>query len=268
MENAKTILVIDKNYDMQEQYRELLRETPYLLAGTASDGSTGLSMIRNLEPDLVIMEMILPQMDGFELLEHLQRDNSLRKRPVILIVTVTSVDAFIEKAFRLGADYYMLKPVNKASFLRRISSLIKEGHRQAESPYTRSYSPRNDFESQDLEEVITELLRNIGVPPHVKGYQFIRDAAMIVTEKPSAINSITKVLYPTIAKMNNTTPTGVERSIRHAIEITFRREDAPYRDKLFSYAVSDGRKHPGSSEFIAVISDRARMIMTRRRPQQ
>ena len=162
-----------------------------------------------------------------------------------------------EEAFELGASYYILKPFDRKSVIRKVKQ-AKEKRRSANAAYV-SMDKKSDLTMHDLEVIITNMIHEIGVPAHIKGYQYLREAIMMSVQDIEMLNSITKILYPTIAKKFQTTPSRVERAIRHAIEVAWSRGRMETLDALFGYTINTGKGKPTNSEFIALIADKIRL---------
>lgn len=176
------------------------------------------------------------------------------------MISAIGKENITENAFNLGAMYYIMKPFENDMILRRIHQvterqILQPGHTQKnrQTDYTTEYREKN------LETDVTNIIHEIGVPAHIKGYQYLRDAIIMSVDNREVINSITKVLYPTIAKMNKTTPSRVERAIRHAIEVAWSRGKMDTIDELFGYTIHTGKGKPTNSEFIALIADKIRL---------
>ncbi len=261
MKQEKKIVIIDGNHEMLNFYEQCLEETDYRISGAAADGKTGLELVREHKPDIVIMEMILPRIDGLELLDHLFKNRDIPKKPAVLIVSCIRKEDLIESAFNSGAAYYLLKPLSKDSLLKRLDNIWESRQLLSEpAAYGRLYTihGKNDPE-KSLEEKVTRLLRALAVPAHIKGYQYLRDCIMIAARQKESIHSVTKSLYPAVAKMNHTTTANVERSIRNAIQITFSRNHSQLLDRLFAYTINRKGERPTSAEFIAILADHIRL---------
>jgi two-component system response regulator (stage 0 sporulation protein A) len=190
------------------------------------------------------MDLVLTGMDGLEVLEQLGSD-----RPRVLVLSAFARSAFSERLPQLGVDYFMLKPCRMASLMDRIRQLGRQEIPElAES--------REDTARQQLDRQITAIIHDIGVPAHIKGYQYLREAIGLAVEDMEVINAVTKVLYPAVAKKYSTTASRVERAIRHAIEVAWDRGDLETLQKYFGYTVSNAKGKPTNSEFIAMIADR------------
>ena len=193
-------------------------------------------------------------------MEKMHQDRTIKKMPSFIVVSAVGQERITEDAFNLGADYYVLKPFDTQMLLNRIKHMKTSASRRTreiarkEAPEEKSaYSQRN------LETDVTNIIHEIGVPAHIKGYQYLRDAIILCVNDMEMLNSITKILYPTIAKRQQTTPSRVERAIRHAIEVAWSRGKMDTIDELFGYTVSTGKGKPTNSEFIALIADKIRL---------
>lgn len=239
------------------------------VVGMAKDGEEALSIISTLKPDVVLLDVIMPHLDGLGVLERL---NSMRleKRPICIMLSAVGQDKITQKAITLGAQYYVVKPFDIEVLIKRIKELryyqpsTNRGSfivKETKSQYI-DIPQQIDKKSEDgLEALVTNIIHEVGVPAHIKGYQYLRDAIIMVINDMDILNSITKQLYPSIAKQYNTTPSRVERAIRHAIEVAWSRGKMDTIDKLFGYTVNNGKGKPTNSEFIALIADRLRLEM-------
>ena len=214
-------------------------------------------------PDILILDLIMPHMDGFGVLEALN-SAELKKYPRVIIASAIGQDSMIQKSMALGAQYYLVKPVNLSLLVKRINQLSDalyggiQGD-EANSNLRKSLVMKESLLNNDLEIDITNLIHEVGVPAHIKGYQYLRDAITLVVNNMDYLSAVTKELYPAIAKMNNTTPSRVERAIRHAIEIAWNRGKLETLDSLFGYTVKTDKGKPTNSEFIAIIADKLRL---------
>ena len=200
---------------------------------------------------------------GFGVLEALN-SAELKKYPRVIIASAIGQDSMIQKSMALGAQYYLVKPVNLSLLVKRINQLSDalyggiQGD-EANSNLRKSLVMKESLLNNDLEIDITNLIHEVGVPAHIKGYQYLRDAITLVVNNMDYLSAVTKELYPAIAKMNNTTPSRVERAIRHAIEIAWNRGKLETLDSLFGYTVKTDKGKPTNSEFIAIIADKLRL---------
>ena len=200
----------------------------------------------------------MPKMDGLTIMEKVNQDTTLKKRPAFIVVSAVGQERITEDAFNLGAAYYILKPFDNEMLLNRIKNVRGLTPRRGDFRGTAAEG-RNPRQERNLELDVTNIIHEIGVPAHIKGYQYLRDAIILSVEDMEMLNSITKILYPTIAKKYQTTPSRVERAIRHAIEVAWSRGKMDTIDELFGYTVSTGKGKPTNSEFIALIADKIRL---------
>ena len=202
----------------------------------------------------------MPKLDGLEVMQQVNRDTSLKKRPAFIVISAIGQENITENAFSLGAMYYIMKPFENDMILRRIHQVTEKQMLQPVHQIKgRTVEYVSEYREKNLEADVTNVIHEIGVPAHIKGYQYLRDAIMMSVEDMEMLNSITKILYPTIAKKHQTTPSRVERAIRHAIEVAWSRGKMDTIDALFGYTVSNGKGKPTNSEFIALIADKIRL---------
>ena len=243
MEAVKRVLIADTGEGSRRGLADYLnQEADFQVVGQTEDGPSLLRMVKELEPDAVVMDLVLTGMDGLEVVEEL---NSLPNRPKILILTRYTRGNIIEEAADRGADYYITKPSRPSMVCERLRSLTAA---------ERTASEGND--RVDLEARVTAIIHEVGVPAHIKGYQYLREAILIAVDDMDVINAVTKVLYPEVAKRFGTTASRVERAVRHAIEVAWDRGDLETLQKYFGYTVSNSKGKPTNSEFIAMIADR------------
>lgn len=255
------VAIADDNEKMVDMLGKLIEEDKELeLVGKAHNGEEICKIIQNKEPDVVVLDIIMPKVDGLSVMEKVNQDRNLKKTPSFIVVSAVGQERITEDAFNLGADYYVLKPFDTQMLLNRIKHMRsfaakknKEITRKEVQEEKTAYSLRN------LETDVTNIIHEIGVPAHIKGYQYLRDAIILCVNDMEMLNSITKILYPTIAKRQQTTPSRVERAIRHAIEVAWSRGKMDTIDELFGYTVSTGKGKPTNSEFIALIADKIRL---------
>ncbi len=257
------IIIADDNKEFSDILFEFLNNQGDIeVVGMASDGNEACELIAEKLPDIAILDIIMPHLDGLGVLEKV-RSMSLKKRPLFIILSAVGQDKITQRALSLGAEYYIVKPFDMDVLVSRIRQL-KDSN---QSPIIRSdYTPeaKSSYRAptqRNLEVEVTNVMHEIGVPAHIKGYQYLRDAIMMVVKDLDIINSITKQLYPSIAREYNTTPSRVERAIRHAIEVAWSRGQVETIDALFGYTVSLGKGKPTNSEFIAMVADKLRLEM-------
>lgn len=245
------VFVADDSKDFIEAVKVNLPIDRIEIIGTASDGFEALERIEKLSPDVVLLDVVLSGLDGLQLLKNAQ---ALTKKPVFIVTTAIRNEKIMQDAIALGAAYYMLKPFDFAVLADRIAGFCTKGAHRVES--TLSFPKENEL---SLEAQVTQIMHELGVPAHIKGYQYMREAIMMAVEDMEVINSITKLLYPSVAKRFSTTPSRVERAIRHAIEVAWDRGDIDVLDSIFGYTVQNDKGKPTNSEFIAMIADKLRL---------
>ena len=255
------VAVADDNEKMVEVLGQIIEEDKDLeLVGKAHNGEEICKIIREKEPDVVVLDIIMPKMDGLAVMEQFVHSSNLKKIPAFIVVSAVGKERITEDAFSLGADYYVLKPFDNRMLLNRIKHVRSIGEKKYREI---NRQPAKQEESSvalgNLETDVTNIIHEIGVPAHIKGYQYLRDALILSVNDMEMLNSITKILYPTIAKKHQTTSSRVERAIRHAIEVACRRGKMDTIDALFGYTVSTGKGKPTNSEFIALIADKIRL---------
>lgn len=240
----------------------LKNEAGIRVVGQAEDGEDAYKMILKTKPDIVLMDVVLPKLDGVSVMEKVRKNDEVKNRPSFIVVTAAGSDHVTADAFRLGASYYIMKPFDckvVMDKIRRISEGRKRLPEQMDRKMIQPYETQREYMHKNLENDITRILHEIGIPAHIKGYQYLRDAIAISVEEEEILVSVTKVLYPTIAKKHQTTSSRVERAIRHAIEVSWNRGSLDVIDEIFGYTVSKGKGKPTNSEFIALISDKIRL---------
>lgn len=254
-----SIAIADDNERMVELLDSIVKKDDEIhIVGKANNGEDVYHMIKEKEPDVVLLDLIMPKLDGLSVMERINQDQTIKKHPKFIVISAIGQEGITEDAFNLGAHYYIMKPFDNDMVLNRVKSIkdfIGMGNRRGCGSH--NYNEQRTIEH--LENDVTDMIHEVGVPAHIKGYQYLRDAIMMVIEEPEMLNSITKILYPTIAKRNQTTPSRVERAIRHAIEVAWSRGNMEIINTLFSYTVSTGKGKPTNSEFIALIADKIRL---------
>lgn len=253
-----SVAIADDNERMVEILNNIVKKDNEIrIVGKANNGEDVYQMIKEKEPDVVLLDLIMPKLDGLSVMERINQDQTIKKHPKFIVISAIGQEGITEDAFNLGAHYYIMKPFDNEMVLNRVKS-IKNSIADGKSNHFSGVG--NDKRMiENLENQVTDMIHEVGVPAHIKGYQYLRDAIMMVIEEPDMLNSITKILYPTIAKRNQTTPSRVERAIRHAIEVAWSRGNMDIINSLFSYTVSTGKGKPTNSEFIALIADKIRL---------
>lgn len=254
------VLIADDNRDYMEILCEYMNADDRIeIIGCAYDGVEAMSMIRMTGPDVLILDMVMPNLDGLGVLERLQTAK-LPKSPKVLVVSAVLNDNIAAKTIAMGAEYFMLKPVDFEVLIERICMFANENEyagKELTVSEIREQSSKKRI--TDMETMVTEIIHEIGIPAHIKGYQYLRHAIIMVVDDLDIINSITKELYPTVAKDFNTTPSRVERAIRHAIEVAWDRGDTEVLNSFFGYTIANSKGKPTNSEFIAMIADKLRL---------
>ena len=223
------------------------------LVGKAKNGEEMCQIIKDKKPDVVLLDLIMPKMDGLTVMEQVSQDKNVSKRTYFIVVTAVGQERITEDAFNKGANYYIMKPFNNEMLLNRIKSVRKMFRNNDKK--NEDIKSENAVNGENLENRVTNMLHEIGIPAHIKGYHYLRDAIIMAVEDMDVLNAITKILYPTVAKKYQTTSSRVERAIRHAIEVAWSRGKLDTLDELFGYTVSTGKGKPTNSEFIALIAD-------------
>lgn len=249
------VVSIDDNPEIRENFREFLKTCQDIeLVGTAENGETGYELIKSKKPDVVILDIVMPELDGLGLLKKLSAEVNT---PRIIMYSAIGNDTVVQKTFSLGAEYYIMKPCpiqDIVSHIRRTTDIVSTS--SVISAHTRDTVNENNLES-----VITDIIHDIGVPAHIKGYGYLREAIGLCIKDDEFINSITKLLYPTVAKNFSTTSSRVERAIRHAIEVAWNRGREEILTDIFGYTIDTNKGKPTNGEFIAMISDSIKLKM-------
>jgi two-component system response regulator (stage 0 sporulation protein A) len=244
----------DDNKEFSEIMNEYLSQQPDIeVVGVAYNGEQIISIIDEKKPDVVILDIIMPHLDGIGVLERINTTGG--KRPKIIMLTAFGQETITQRVVELGADYYVLKPFNMEVLVSRIRQLA--GMITTQRPQVTAQA----IKAKSVDVEVTNIIREIGIPAHIKGYQYLRDAIMMIISEIELLGAVTKVLYPMIAEKYSTTPSRVERAIRHAIEVAWNRGNIDMINRLFGYTVKLEKGKPTNSEFMAMIADRLRMEM-------
>ncbi|MCM3801943.1 sporulation transcription factor Spo0A [Clostridioides difficile] len=258
------IVLADDNKDFCQVLKEYLsNEDDIDILGIAKDGIEALDLVKKTQPDLLILDVIMPHLDGLVVIEKLNTMD-IPKMPKIIVLSAVGQDKITQSAINLGADYYIVKPFDFVVFINRIRELVSNRVTQVEPkprPVQETQMTRSDFVKNvgNIETEITNIIHEIGVPAHIKGYLYLREAIKMVIDNVELLGAVTKELYPSIAKKFNTTPSRVERAIRHAIEVAWSRGKVDTINQLFGYTVHNTKGKPTNSEFIAMIADKLRL---------
>ncbi len=249
MESRINVLIADGNENFGELLKETLRQTEECnVAGIATDGLQAKELLQRTQPDVMVLDLTLSKLDSMDVLKFA---STMDKRPATVVTSNYVTDYVASMTSSLGAQYLMIKPCDPLAVVERIRE-IRDSRRGKKDGYRRP----NEV---NMESMVTSIIHEIGVPAHIKGYQYLREAIMIAVEDMDVINAITKVLYPQVAKTFATTPSRVERAIRHAIEVAWDRGDLETLQRFFGYTVSNTKGKPTNSEFIALIADKLQL---------
>ena len=253
------VAIGDDNERILEILGELINSDKDLtLVGKANNGEDMCQIIKNKQPDVVLLDLIMPKMDGLSVMDEVAKNKNLKKAPQFIVITAVGQEKITEDAFRKGASYYIMKPFQNETVLNRIKFIRQEvqhdNHRLGNTVINVHEAPE-----ENLEDRVTNMIHEIGIPAHIKGYHYLRDAIALVVENMELLGAVTKELYPTIAERNRTTPSRVERAIRHAIEVAWNRGKLETINALFGYTIQNDKGKPTNSEFIAIIADKLRL---------
>lgn len=267
------IMVADDNRDFNDLLTSFLQnEEDFEVVGSTFNGKDTLEMLQEHTPDVLLLDIIMPHLDGIGVLEQMA-EMELYPRPHVIMLTAFGHENITQKAVELGADYYILKPFSMEVLAERIRQLEQKhpsslqrftpsttsAYFAENTPGTSSGTRGEAVEAPPLEKEVTHILHEIGIPAHIKGYLYLRESIMQVVEEIDLLGSITKVLYPRIAEKYDTTPSRVERAIRHAIEVAWSRTNPLVIKKFFGYTLKADGSKPTNSEFIAMVADQLRI---------
>ena len=260
------VLVADNSEFAKNDLKDFLQNNDKVqLVGVVDNGRDAYRTIIDETPDVVLIDVILPVMDGFTVIEKINVNKSIKRKPLFIIISSMGNQSMVEYACKLGVIYYIMKPYNLDSMLHRILQAAMLHMRsewdvkKKERTYVMQEYGMSNYMETTLENDVTDIIREIGIPAHIKGYQYIREAIMLTVNDMNLLNYITKLLYPTIAKKYKTTSSSVERAIRHAIEVAWNKGQIDVLEELFGYTISAGKGKPTNSEFIALIADKLRL---------
>ena len=248
MEKLTTVVIADGSEEFCVTLKEILHHAGgYQIMGTACDGEQAIRMVTECKPDILVLDLMLSKRDGISVLRAI---SGIDRKPITLATSGFVTDYVASTAASLGVRYLMLKPCDMETLVERLDEMRGDNSRK-------SQDRRPDKTS--IETMVTSIIHEIGVPAHIKGYQYLREAIIIAVNDMDVINAITKVLYPQVAKAFQTTPSRVERAIRHAIEVAWDRGDLDTLQRFFGYTVSNTKGKPTNSEFIALIADKLQL---------
>lgn len=267
MKEKISVLIADDNQDFSHTLSSYINsQNDMEVIAMARDGNEAIDMIANTVPDVVLLDVIMPHLDGLGVLEKINM-MKIDKKPICIMLSAVGQDKITQKAIIAGADYYIVKPFDIEVLMKRIREIkfFKPGE-QTNNYFVKETRqkyielPEKDSKREEnLEALVTNLIHEVGVPAHIKGYQYLREAIMMVVNDIDVINQITKSLYPRIATKFETTPSRVERAIRHAIEVAWGRGEQEAVQNIFGYTISAAKGKPTNSEFIAMIADKLRL---------
>ncbi|SJZ85360.1 sporulation transcription factor Spo0A [Selenihalanaerobacter shriftii] len=251
------VLLVDDNKEFCQLVREFIDEQEEMeVVGVGNNGLEALDLIEEEDPDVVILDIIMPHLDGVGVLEELNNNGKINELKVIML-TAFGQEELTQRVVELGANYYILKPFDLDKLVSRIEQLMNPISKKG--GLTASATSSNANKSQNLDIRITDIMHQIGVPAHIKGYLYLRKAISMVVEEVELLGAITKELYPLVARKFNTTPSRVERAIRHAIEVAWERGNTEAINRLFGHSVTTESGKPTNSQFIAKIADKLRL---------
>ena len=243
-------MIADDNKEFCVLVQEYIEEQADMeLVEVAYNGMEVLEKLDTALPDVLVLDIIMPHLDGLGVLEKLV-ERPLDKRPKVIMLTAFGQESITQRVVDLGADYYILKPFNLDVLINRIRQLARESYDSKRKAAVKAKS---------LDVEVTNIIHQIGVPAHIKGYLYLREAILMVIRDVDLLGAVTKELYPLIADKYNTTPSRVERAIRHAIEVAWSRGNVDVVNSLFGYTIDVNRGKPTNSEFIAMIADKLRV---------
>ena len=267
MKEKVSVLIADDNQEFSHTLSTYINaQDDMQVVGMARDGEEAIEIMQDITPDVVLLDVIMPHLDGLGVLEKIST-MQINKKPICIMLSAVGQDKITQKAIALGAQYYIVKPFDINVLIKRMKELknyqpvqFKGGFvtREIKSQYI-DIAPDQKKNEENLEALVTNIIHEVGVPAHIKGYQYLREAIMMVVKDTEVINQITKQLYPEIACKYKTTPSRVERAIRHAIEVAWGRGEQSAVENIFGYTVSAAKGKPTNSEFIAMISDKLRL---------
>lgn len=258
--NDLRIAIVDDNKEMVDLLSSITdAELDIEVVGKAYNGNDAITMIRDKMPEIVLLDLILPGCDGFAVMNNILNDESLGNHPSFIVISAAVDERIIHETFKLGAVYYFIKPFDNSSLINRIKTIASGVQEEYSSCPSEIIIPKRYVNDDIIEDDTTRMLHELGVPAHIKGYNYLRECIIMAYKEPDVLNCITKVLYPTIAKQHDSTPSRVERAIRHAIEVAWSRGDIQTLTYYFGSTVDKFKGKPTNSEFIALLADRLRL---------
>lgn len=263
MERIKVAIADDNREFCQIIAQFISAQEEFEVVGIAKDGIEALEIIEREKPHILVLDIIMPHLDGLGVLEKLHESED-EFFPKVIILSAVGQDKITQRAIELGASYYMVKPFDFQIFIKRLKQSVdledpNHDMRTYEGSGSIGGAKKSSQTERDLETRITKIIQEIGVPAHIKGYLYLRESITMVIGNMDFLGAITKELYPSVAEKFNTTPSRVERAIRHAIEVAWNRGKIDTIDKIFGYTVNNNKGKPTNSEFIALIADKIRL---------
>ncbi|HBP63013.1 MAG TPA: sporulation transcription factor Spo0A [Desulfosporosinus sp.] len=261
MGKVTKIIVADDNRNLCQMLKTYIEDQDDLIiVGEAHNGLEAMELIQTQEPDLIILDLVMPNLDGLGVLERINARTAMM-RPKIIMLTAFGQESLTHQAMTLGVDYFILKPFDLDILGKRIRTLTQDLPSSAPTQYSNTCPVVTTVGSGlNLVSEVTNVMHKIGIPAHVKGYQYIREAILMVVEDVSLLGAVTKELYPGIAKKYDTASSRVERGIRHAIELAWERGHTDTLKQIFGYSMNVDRQKPTNSEFIAILADKFRVM--------
>lgn len=255
MEKTLKVLFTEESNDFGKHCTAVLKSYGFDVKLVSKNGAEVLRMLESEKPDVLVMDAIMASTDALGVLQQISASG--RKKPLVMIISGVDNQRFENEVLMAGADYYFLKPFDISMMAERI--MLMTGWNQKPNSKNDAYTNTVRMSNSDLEVLVSDIMHQIGVPAHIKGYQYLREAIILSINDTEMMNSVTKVLYPTVAKRFATTSSRVERAIRHAIEVAWDRGDVDVLSSYFGYTIQNTRGKPTNSEFIAMISDKLRL---------
>ena len=261
MNDKLKIMVVDDNKEFVKILTMFVNgEKDMEVVCSAYDGLNVVNCIKEYNPDVILLDIIMPEKDGLAVLEEIHE--KIENKPLIVMMSAIGQEKITQKALSLGAMYYVVKPFDLATLTDRLRELVGNTSNSVFERSSGEYMFKSQSKSKKIPPIevrVTNLIHDVGVPAHIKGYQYLREAIIMSVENEEVINAVTKTLYPNLAKTFKTTPSRVERAIRHAIEVAWNRGQIEVHDKIFGYTVNSNKGKPTNSEFIAMLADLLRM---------
>jgi len=256
------VAIVDDNREFCQIIAQFISaHDEFDVIGTAKDGLEALDLIRDRKPDVVVLDIIMPHLDGLGVLEKLHDSDDDEYFPKVIMLSAVGQDKITQRAIELGASYYVVKPFDFQLFIKRLKEVVgvDNNYNNNIKMHVQSNDVNIHNAERNLETKVTKIIQEIGVPAHIKGYLYLREAITMVINDMDYLGAVTKELYPSVAEKFNTTSSRVERAIRHAIEVAWNRGKIDTIDKIFGYTINNNKGKPTNSEFIALIADKIRL---------